>query len=450
MVLQFDTKGNEKQKECARQWLNNDVSDIVYGGSKGSAKSFTGCSLIFGDAFIYPNTQYFIARKKLNDLRKFTIPSIHEVFGIWGIDSGMYSYNGQDNYFQLYNGSKVFLLDAKYLPSDPLYYRFGSMQMTRGWIEEAGEFDEEAKNNLMASIGRWKNDEYNLKGKLLQTCNPSKNYLYKEYYKKHRDGSIESWKKFIQALPQDNKMLDNGYLENLQRTLSKNQKERLLYGNWEYDDDPATLCEYDKIINLFSNDFTELAGDKYITCDVARLGSDKIVIGLWNGWRVKIYEFSKKLITESYQFVEKLRKENGVALSNVIADEDGVGGGLVDMLKCKGFVNNSKALENENYSNLQAQCAFRLAERINRGGLYIEPVEPKQQEDIIEELEQLKQKDIDAEGKKAIIAKDDVKKVIGRSPDYRDMLLMREYFEIKPVIIVAPPRSMGRRYTNED
>ena len=77
-------------------------------------------------------------------------------------------------------------------------------------------------------------------------------------------------------------------------------------------------------------------------------------------------------------------------------------------------------------------------------------VEPKQQEDIIEELEQLKQKDIDAEGKKAIIAKDDVKKVIGRSPDYRDMLLMREYFEIKPVIIVAPPRSMGRRYTNED
>jgi hypothetical protein len=206
MKLVFDTKGNEKQKECARAWLDNDIVDVTYGGSKGSAKSFTGCSLIFGDAFIYPETHYFIARKKLNDLRKFTIPSIHEVFSIWGISDNLYKYNGQDNYFELYNKSKVFLLDAKYLPSDPLYYRFGSMQMTRGWIEEAGEFDEEAKNNLMASIGRWKNDEYGLTPKLLQTCNPSKNYLYKKYYKKFKDGTLEPYKKFIQALPTDNKI----------------------------------------------------------------------------------------------------------------------------------------------------------------------------------------------------------------------------------------------------
>jgi phage terminase large subunit len=184
LKLLFDTHGNEKQKDCCRAWLDPNITDIAYGGSKGSAKSFTGVSLIFSDALTYPNTQYFIARKKLNDIRKFTIPSIHEVFAIWGITSKYYSFNGQDNVFNLYNGSKVFLLDAKYLPSDPLYYRFGSMQMTRGWIEEAGEFEEEAKNNLMASIGRWKNNEYNLPAKLLQTCNPSKNYLYKEYYKK--------------------------------------------------------------------------------------------------------------------------------------------------------------------------------------------------------------------------------------------------------------------------
>lgn len=434
MKLIFDTHGNEKQKECARQWLNPDVSDIVYGGSKGSAKSYTGVSLIFGDAFIYPETHYFIARRKLNDLRKHTIPSIHEVFKHWQITDDMYRYNGQDNFFELNNGAKVFLLDAKFLPSDPMYYRFGSMQMTRGWIEEAGEFDEDAKNNLMASIGRWKNDVYNLPAKLLQTCNPSKNYLYKDYYKKHKDGTLEPWKRFIQALPQDNKRQQAGYLENLNRTLSPNQKQRLLYGNWEYDDDPSVLCDYEKIIAIFSNDFKELAGQKYITCDVARLGSDKIVIGLWNGFRVKIFEFNKKLITESYQFVDKLRKDNAVPLANVIADEDGVGGGLVDMLRCKGFVNNSRALEGENYTNLQAQCAFKLAERINKNGLFVEQIEPKQQEDIIEELEQLKQKDIDAEGKKGIVPKDDVKKIIGRSPDYRDMLLMREWFSLVPTI----------------
>jgi len=439
MKLVFDTKGNDKQKECVRQWINPEVTDIKYGGSKGSAKSFTGCSLIFGDAFMYPETHYFIARKKLNDIRKFTIPSIHEVFGIWGITPNYYKYNGQDNYFELYNKSKVYLLDAKYLPSDPLYYRFGSMQMTRGWIEEAGEFEEEATNNLMASIGRWKNEEYGLTGKLLQTCNPSKNYLYKDY-KKNKEGTLEHWKRFIQALPTDNKMLDKGYLESLERTLSPNQKQRLLLGNWEYDDDPSALCDYNRIIDLFTNDFEALNGQQYITCDVARLGSDKIVIGHWKGFRVKIYTYSKKRITESYELVSKLRKDNNIPLSNVIADEDGVGGGLVDMLGCSGFVNNSKAINGENYTNLQAQCAFKLAERINRNGLFIETNDSFEQEEIIEELEQLKQKDIDAEGKKGIVPKDDVKKVLGRSPDYRDMLLMREWFELKPQITFLKPK----------
>jgi hypothetical protein len=92
MEIEFNTNGNEKQKECCKAWLDNSISDIVYGGSKGSAKSFTGCSLIFGDALIYPGTHYFIARENLNDLRKFTLPSIYEVLKLWGISSNMFSF----------------------------------------------------------------------------------------------------------------------------------------------------------------------------------------------------------------------------------------------------------------------------------------------------------------------------------------------------------------------
>lgn len=430
MELLFDTHGNEKQKECCKAWNDPTISDIAYGGSKGSAKSFTGCSLIFGDGFTYPETHYFIARKKLNDIRKFTIPSIYEVFEKWKVSQKYYKYNGQDNYFELYNKSKVFLLDAKYLPSDPLYYRFGSMQMTRGWIEEAGEFEEEATNNLAASIGRWKNDVYNLPGKLLQTCNPSKNYLYKKYYKPFKQGTLEPYKKFIQALPTDNKMLPKEYLQNLDRVLSKNQKERLLKGNWEYDDSPDSLCDYEKILDLFTNDFKELSGEKYITADIARFGSDKIVVGLWDGFRCSYFTFNKKSITESYAFIDQLRKANNVPLSNVICDEDGVGGGLVDMLGCKGFVNNSKALNGEQYENLQAQCCYKLAEVINKNGVYVESNDPRDQEEITEELEQLKQKDVDTEGKKGIVNKETVKSIIGRSPDFRDMLMMRMYFVV--------------------
>ena len=429
MKLTFDTHGNEKQKEAAKYWIDKTTFEIDYGGAKGGGKSFLGCNLVFGDAFMYPETHYFIAREALNDLRKYTIPSIHEVFESWGITQDYYKFNGQDNLFNLYNKSKVYLLEAKYLPSDPLFYRFGSMQMTRGWIEEGGQMAEAAKNNLAASIGRWNNDKYNLPGKLLITTNPSKNFLYNNY-KKWRQGKLEDHIKFIQALPTDNKMLESGYLEHLERTLSPNEKERLLYGNWEYDDDPSALCSYDKILEIFTNDFISLSGKKYITCDVARFGSDKIVIGLWNGFRVKAYTFEKKAITESYALVDKLRRDNNIPLHNVICDEDGVGGGLVDMLKCKGFINNSKALNGENYYNLQAQCAFKLAERINNNGIYFECSDNKIKEDTVQELEHLKEKDIDKDGKKGIVGKDHVKSLIGRSPDYRDMLLMREWFEL--------------------
>lgn len=442
MKLLFDTNGNDKQKQVARKWLKADVTDIVYGGSKGSGKSYLGCSLIFGDAFLYPGTHYFIARKKLNDIRKFTIPSIYEVFRHWGLTDLYYKYNGQDNYFELYNGSRVYLLEAKWLPSDPYYSRFGSMQMTRGWIEEAGEFEEAAKNNLGASIGRWKNDEYKLSPKLLQTCNPSKNYLYREYYKKHKEKKLEPWKQFIQALPTDNKKLPDGYLLNLERTLNKNEKERLLHGNWEYDDDPAILIDYEKAVDVFSNTHVP-EGKKCITVDLARLGGDRIVKIEWSGFRGKVSAYQKQGLDVTTQIIETGRNHLRCGKSDILVDEDGLGGGVVDFYKCKGFVNNSSPLpspdapyeddgkqKKENFDNLKSQCSFRMADRINLNGLYLEVEDEEMKDLIIEEMEQVKQKELDSDMKKGVVPKKKVKEVLGRSPDFWDAIMMREWFEL--------------------
>ena len=154
--------------------------------------------MIFGDALIYPQTNYYIARKELNDLRKFTIPSIHEVFGHWGLKMDDYaSFNGQDNCFLLKNGSRVYLIACKEEPSDPMFERFGSMQMTRGWIEEAGEVEAVAKLNLALSIGRWNNEKYGLKKKLLMTCNPKKGWLKWDYIDPYINRELPTNKKKI-------------------------------------------------------------------------------------------------------------------------------------------------------------------------------------------------------------------------------------------------------------
>jgi hypothetical protein len=56
---------------------------------------------------------------------------------------------------------------------------------------------------------------------------------------------------------------------------------------------------------------------------------------------------------------------------------------------------------------------------------------------IVEELEQIKQKSVDNDAKKGIIPKDKVKQLIGRSPDFSDMLAMRTWFEFKPKFVVG-------------
>ena len=444
MQLKFETS-SAKQKEAAKAWIDPTVTDIVYGGAKGGGKSYLGASLIFANALMYPGTRYFIARKQLIDLRNHTIPTIDKVFKGWGIKLEDYGrFNGQDHCYYLNNGSAVLLIDAKDLPSDPLFERFGSMEMTQGWIEEAGEFEEAAMTNLNISIGRCLNDKYSLVGKLLQTCNPKKNYLYRNYYLPWKTDTLPANKRFIQAFAHENNKIESGYVERLRSNLKGVERERLLDGNWEYSTDANSLIEYDKILDCFTNSGLQ-GGAKKITCDIARLGGDKIVIIEWDGWRGKVRYWQKQPLDITGAKLEQLKNEMQIGNSDVLVDEDGMGGGVVDFLKFKGFVNNSSPLPSpngpkdangnpikENFDNLKSQCYFKIAERINKNGIYLQCESEEVKQWIIEELEQVKQKAIDSDQKKGVIPKEKVKDILGRSPDFSDTIMMREYFELKP------------------
>ena len=71
-----------------------------------------------------------------------------------------------------------------------------------------------------------------------------------------------------------------------------------------------------------------------------------------------------------------------------------------------------------------------LAEIVNGNQMFIECEEGETKDMIVEELEQVKQFNMDKDGKKRIIPKDKVKKLIGRSPDYSDLLMMRMWFAL--------------------
>jgi len=431
-----------RQIVAAKYWLDNTTEELLYGGAKGGAKSYTGCALTFADALTYPGTHYFIARHDLNDLSKFTTPSIYEVFDHWGIDHEKYMrFNGKDNYFQLYNDSRVYYLDCKHQPRDPDFHRFGSMQFTRGWVEEIGQVSDKAIVNLSASIGRWKNADYNLKGKLFLTCNPNKGYAYREFFLPYEEGKLPDHRKFVRSLPTDNKYLTQEYIERLKR-LPKNERMRLLHGDWRYDDDPRQLVDYDSINNIWSN-IHVTGGKRYITCDVARYGKDKTVILIWDGWRIiGIKVILKSDLTHVRDVVNSMRLKHRVPISNVWIDEAGLGGGLVDMLPgCKGFVANRRPIatrHKENFDNFKSQCGFRLADKINDAEIYSTVTDFK--DEISEELQVLKKKSTNDNDKQGLIPKEDksdsgnsMKGILGHSPDFLDSIIMRVAPELSDI-----------------
>jgi hypothetical protein len=437
------------------------TKELYYGGGAGGGKSTLGGYWEAKCAVKYPGSRWLMGRAELRTLKRTTLVSFFEVAKIQGLRAGQhFKYNSQDGIIYFANGSQIILADLFAYPADPDFDSLGSLEVTGAFIDEAPQITEKAKNivisRLRYGLKRWCHVcgnqekktilEYDDKGqpklwicgqghtspglipKLLMTGNPSKNWAYYQFYLASKEKTLREDRRFIQALVTDNKHVPEAYIQSL-KGLDRNSRERLLYGNWEYDDDPAALIDYNKILQVFRNDHVP-EGEKWITADVARFGKDTTVLGLWSGYRVKFFRYHGLKTTEVAARIRELQREHAIPSNRVIADEDGVGGGVVDQLGCTGFVNGSAPVGGENFNHLKSQCYFRLAERINRGELLILEESDSTKHLIIEELEQVKQDKMDHDGKRQVVPKQKVKEFIGRSPDYSDALMMREYAEL--------------------
>lgn len=400
--------------------------------SAGSGKSIIGCYWLLKQALKYKETRWLLGRSVLKTLKQTTLQSFFQVCKLQGLEPDThYNYNESKGEIYLYNGTTIILADLAYYPADPDYDRLGGLEITGGFIDEIAQIRHKAWTVVLSRI-RYKLDEYNIEPKLFGSLNPTKNWVYTYFYKPLKDGTIEKERAFIQALPTDNPHLSKSNLKLLSR-LPKAERDRLFLGKWESDADNQMIMN-DAISDIYTNSFVPAIGNKYITIDVARKGKDKSIVMLWQGLIVThIWEYSKLALTELANNVKKIANEHKVSMSRVIADESGVGGGLVDILRCKGFIGGSKALNNENYLNLRTQCFYYLAKYINENKIWIKAdIKADTITLISQELEQIMSEENDGEGKLRIIPKSEIKSNIGRSPDYSDTLSMRMYFEINP------------------
>jgi PBSX family phage terminase large subunit len=420
----------EKQR-AALAALANDTphTEVLYGGGVGGGKSVVGVGWQIMRRLKYKGSRGLIGRSKLSALKNTTLRSFFETAKRdFKMEAGKhYSVNNQSNIITFFNGSEIFLKDLFLYPSDPDFDSLGSLEITDAFIDEVTQITPKAWSVVKSRMRYMVSDE--IKGVILGTCNPAKGWVYNNFYKPYTDGTLPEYRCFIQSLITDNPHLPKSYIESL-KTLPEQQRKRLLEGNWDYDDSIDRLFNYDDLTSMFRNDNT---GDKkYITADIARFGKDSTVIGVWKGFTlIEIEEMKTSSVDESVRSIKTLMQKHSVNLSNVVVDGDGIGGGVVDYLKCREFVGGSSPLNNKNCKNLRAEGYFKLAEFVESRKIAI--LVDSKKEDIIRELDSTRRKNPELDGKLQVIGKDQIKAMnAGQSPDYADMIMMRMYFELRP------------------
>lgn len=427
--MRIEFKPSPKQHLMFKLFDDATSTEILFGGSVGSAKSYGICALIILKCLQHPGIRVGLAREHLTVLKKTTMTSFFEVIQNWGLEHDThYRYNSQSGEVNFTNGSVVQLVELAFNPSDPQYTRLGGALFTFGVIDEAGETDEKGKEIFQTRIGRWKNSELGIKPVLLMTCNPARNFLYRDFYIPFKENRLPDYRKFVQALPEDNPYLSPGYIENLSRTLSLNERRRLLGGEWEVQDDTDALFTQDDINSLFDLS-VQFSGDKTprISADIA-FTSDRCVFIVWEGLRVLkiVIKNDSGTVIDT---LKNLAQQYRVRPDNISFDSDGVGLYLREHFpSAKEIHNGAKPKKNDGYKNLKTELFFRLSEVSKSGDLKL--IDQSFRKEVEEELSCIRHKPRHTMNSIELISKADMKRVLGKSPDIADALAYGMIFHL--------------------
>lgn len=252
---------------------------------------------------------------------------------------------------------------------------------------------------------------------------------------------------------------DNPYIPPLELVEAEKEMDRDTYRQEilaEYVENAGALFKYEALVDLFSNTITKNR-EKYLIIDVADDGSDKTVFSFWEGLEMYRIEQFERLNTEG--IINQTREyaaSDRIPYSQIAVDAIGVGAGVASSSLLDGIVGykssygairtdqdptklpNVHYLKNATlsteYKNLRSQCVFALADLVNNHNIACKVSDVRIKERIIEELA-LYQDVSQGDGKRMATQKEDIKALLGRSPDLSDTLIMRMYFQVRSKLL---------------
>lgn len=252
---------------------------------------------------------------------------------------------------------------------------------------------------------------------------------------------------FVRAELDDNRALLESspeYKANLAQQ-SDEQRERDFKGNWNYMSAGDDLIKMYHLQRCFDN--PQMLGDgvRRMSVDVALEGGDSCVMWLWIGNHIQDV-FVCHLDAETTVTAIRTKMEEWKVLEeNMVYDLQGVGQFVRGFFKRAKPFNNQEAVDERYkgmYDTKKSQCMKNFADAIIRGEISFEPsildrhfsgrnYKNKELRDILQEERKVFCQDLRKQDRGwCNIDKESMKRIIGRSPDFAESLMMQRIFYI--------------------
>ena len=423
-----------KQQEFYKAYKTGKYDVMMFGGGMGGGKSWLLAVLFLSKAYLYGGTVYGVFRKNLTTLKRTTYQTFKRVAEELHIP---YEENRADMFWKITgrNGKTSIIWFSELDESkDTDFNKVKSFELTDIGVDEANEISEEGFNILTLRKGRV--NPFNMHCFIYLSCNPDKNWVKSRIYDRWRDKSLPENYYFLPSLATDNTYLTEEYLRSFQ-DLPEAEKQRYLYGNWDFADDPNQLIKYEWIKG---NIWTPEGEPDTLGVDVAREGDDRTVFAYSSKGGLHDLEVFKHQDTmTTAQLALERMKEKRIGFRNTGVDVVGVGGGVVDAMREQGYYitdfnsgkSPTKMMGHLLFKNLRAESYWDLREALQKGEYKL-----PDNKDLIQELLSIHYKVNDKVIQ--IESKTEMKKRMGHSPDLADAVVISKYCSKgKPEILVG-------------
>lgn len=423
---------------------------IRYGGSASGKSDVTASELLF-KALKQPYFRGLFVRKFKESVRDSQFALFDDLIKRYELGQYFKVNRSEMDIICLHNGNKLLsggLDDVDKLKSIP--------DVTDIWIEEPidrkGSVTEADFTELNRRLRCDKASNH-----IYLTFNPiaKESWIYRLLFSQNIFDTFA-----LKTTYRDNMFLPENTPEQYEALRKTNPQEYEIYANGEWgssDDMETRLFTDESIEDLLTNGSFLPGGTRYITADVAFTGADLFVVFVWDGWKViDVRTMAKSEGNDVVNKIASVASEYGIPGQRVAFDAGGVGIALRGFMRSAiPFIGAAAPLDDEAgktdlqkkimprpaFKNLRAQAFYHAAQKVNECEAAFSVNSVHLQSQIQQEMRAIRRVRTPDGGKYQIIAKEEIKDRIGRSPDLADCFSMRSIFDLPQTKTYRPRQS---------